>query len=258
MFNVNLSRKQAFIQCLLLTLGTPALSKEPVNDKPGSTHSNVVLQDCKTNSRELKSPTSAPRRIEHTLMLYKSNSDFHSPADHRIRRAYLRVDNKGLPVIGPIPTANRATGRVNSIWNLSVDELEDLWGPATLEGDVHQFQFIGYYGRWCHFKVDLRFSESRCSAIRIMGPNVTWTDWISKKDILEPSLSRSMITPPELFGIIEGPRDQSDCGGHDFWHLSKCQVDKTALLSTTLVTAIIDIRSIVEAELDGSTTSNLL
>jgi len=103
------------------------------------------------------------------------------------KRACLYVDANGRPAIYPSPRIDRQTRRRNDLKDMSLPEIQALWGAGSSKtNDCHSFELTEYYaGGWQQVHIDLAFENGKCRDFRVVGPHIAVSGWMPTANIPE-------------------------------------------------------------------------
>jgi hypothetical protein len=135
------------------------------------------------------------------------------PSSFDRNKAFLAIDKSGRPAVYPL------FEREHSCIMLSRHSLTDIlahWVPAKVEHDVYSFAFSYWKnGTWKPAQVDLRFRKNYCSQFRVLSDDIKVRSWLPAgaipMEVDRPS-NNGTLKLPLFIGLVEGPRDTSDCG----------------------------------------------
>jgi hypothetical protein len=134
------------------------------------------------------------------------------PANSDRNKAFLAIDKNGRPAIYPVLEREQ---RCAALSQHSLKDILAHWTPAKVDGDVYSFSFlVPAHGAWIPARIDLRFRENYCSQFRVVSEATKIQSWLSAgaipREVDRPS-TNGKLKLPLFIGIVEGPRDTSDC-----------------------------------------------
>lgn len=143
---------------------------------------------------------------------------FNNTTDQRRWYGYLLIDNSKTPVLLLRSNLGKTNFPAYRTQDLSEDMLQYLVPSVTrVDENNCSFESVGWQGGWKHFQVALRFQDGRCSLYKVSGPGIENTDWQNTSEIPSQFTTSTSTTPVpvEIMCGIDGPRDQSNCGGYE-------------------------------------------
>jgi prepilin-type processing-associated H-X9-DG protein len=126
-------------------------------------------------------------------------------------KGVLALDHSGRPAVYLF-----FDGR-NPCVMLSQHSLPDIlahWTPSKVEGGVYSFSFFCYSASdrtWKPVQVDLQFHDNYCDRFRVVSDETKIQNWLSAEVMPMQGYGKN-VKRDIFFGLIEGPRDTTDCG----------------------------------------------
>lgn len=134
------------------------------------------------------------------------------PAKSNRNNAFLAIDKNGRPALYPALRSQRCA-------ELSQHTLTDVlahWCPTDASGDVYSFTFYRWFdANWNAIKVEMRFKDNYCSHFRVESADSAVKTWLPTNAIpseVDKPNPGPKLKLPIFVGLVEGPRDMSDCG----------------------------------------------
>lgn len=135
-----------------------------------------------------------------------------APSNFDRNKAFLFVDKNGRPAVYPLFKRDH---RCIMLGRHSLTDILGHWTPTKVEAEVYSFSFFYWAnGSWRPARVELQFRDNLCSRFRVVTDDTSMQSWLPTGAIPvegdRPSAIGKLKLPFEI-GIVEGPRDTSDC-----------------------------------------------